>query len=237
MQEIENPRRKRLSALLMVLFFAFALPLSNSIYLFFSSSSGVAASGPPNKQSAALNFFIGTVFELLSLAFLIFVLAKQGRRLKGIGLSFSWKDIPESILLALAGYGAALVVTLGITYGSYLIVGRPVNTEPRNVEFMGAGISVAMIVFLLINPFYEELIVRAYLMTEAHFLLGERDAAVLISTIFQTSYHLYQGLPPALSLGAMFLVFSIYFAWRGRALPVILAHLYMDFIALFMFPR
>jgi membrane protease YdiL (CAAX protease family) len=69
------------------------------------------------------------------------------------------------------------------------------------------------------------------MITETTFLIGEKDAAVLLSVILQTSYHLYQGLLPALVLGVVFLIFSLYFAKRGRILPVVLAHLYMDVIA------
>ena len=86
-----------------------------------------------------------------------------------------------------------------------------------------------------LNPFYEELIVRAYLLTEVRQLTGSATKAVILSTVLQTSYHLYQGGPSALSWGIIFLLFSIYYAKTGRIAPIILAHLYMDVIATMMY--
>jgi membrane protease YdiL (CAAX protease family) len=54
----------------------------------------------------------------------------------------------------------------------------------------------------------------------------------MVSVTLQTLYHLYQGIPAAIALGAMFLILSAYFVKYGRVLPVILAHLYFDVLAL-----
>jgi len=90
---------------------------------------------------------------------------------------------------------------------------------------------MAIPVFLL-NPFFEELIVRAYLMTEIGELTGSWILAAGLSTALQFSYHLYYGWEGALSLSFQFLVFSIYYANTRRAIPVILAHGFFDVIAL-----
>jgi len=45
-------------------------------------------------------------------------------------------------------------------------------------------------------------------------------------------YHLYQGLPEALSHIPAFWLFSLYFVRTRRILPVILAHMWMDVSAL-----
>lgn len=81
---------------------------------------------------------------------------------------------------------------------------------------------------LCINPFFEELIVRAYLMTEVKRLTNRGMAAILVSTVVQTSYHFYQGGAAAIAHGATFLAFSFYYAKTNRIWPVILAHLYSD---------
>jgi membrane protease YdiL (CAAX protease family) len=87
--------------------------------------------------------------------------------------------------------------------------------------------------FLLLNPFFEELIVRAYLMTEIRELTGSATLAVIVSATVQTSYHLYYGWKGALAMGFMFLIFSIYYARKRRITPVILAHAVLDLAALF----
>jgi membrane protease YdiL (CAAX protease family) len=89
-----------------------------------------------------------------------------------------------------------------------------------------------LVFFALLNPFFEELIVRAYTMSELRFLGGATAVPILVSVALQTSYHLYQGLQNVPSLAVFFLVLSIYYYKYGRIFPVILAHLYVDVYAL-----
>jgi membrane protease YdiL (CAAX protease family) len=53
--------------------------------------------------------------------------------------------------------------------------------------------SVVAIPFSLLNPFFEELIVRAYLMSEVIDLAGSPAFAVALSVAVQFSYHLFYG--------------------------------------------
>jgi membrane protease YdiL (CAAX protease family) len=85
---------------------------------------------------------------------------------------------------------------------------------------------------MLINPFFEELIVRGYLMTEVKYLTRSSLIAIVVSTVLQTSYHLYQGVPLALSEGMMFLTYSIFYAKTNRIGPVVMAHLLADVFAI-----
>jgi membrane protease YdiL (CAAX protease family) len=84
------------------------------------------------------------------------------------------------------------------------------------------------IAFCLLNPFFEELVVRAYLMTEVTALTGSTIWAVILSVVVQFSYHLYYGWAGAISLSFQFLVFALYYAHSRRALPVVLAHGFFD---------
>ena len=93
-----------------------------------------------------------------------------------------------------------------------------------------ANPSMAALPFMILNPFFEELIVRAYLMTEISELTGSTLLAVMISVLVQTSYHLYYGLMGALSVAFIFLVFAIYYARSKRALPIVVAHELFDLI-------
>jgi membrane protease YdiL (CAAX protease family) len=45
-------------------------------------------------------------------------------------------------------------------------------------------------------------------------------------------YHLYKGVRAALSVTAGFFLFSIYYSCTHRLLPVVLAHLFIDVLAL-----
>jgi membrane protease YdiL (CAAX protease family) len=78
--------------------------------------------------------------------------------------------------------------------------------------------------FFLLNPFFEELIVRAYLMTEVRELTGSSLAAIVVSVALQTSYHFVWGWRVVITNFFIFLVFAIWYAATRRATPVILAH-------------
>jgi membrane protease YdiL (CAAX protease family) len=108
------------------------------------------------------------------------------------------------------------------------VVGGQGGTTSVNQYFFGDGIFITTVVFQCVNPFFEELIVRAYLITEVRQLTRSSVTAVVCSTALQTGYHLYQGIPLALAAGAMFLLWSVYYAKTNRIMPVILAHFYFD---------
>jgi membrane protease YdiL (CAAX protease family) len=82
-----------------------------------------------------------------------------------------------------------------------------------------------------VNPFFEELIARAFVMTELKALTRNTAIAIAGSVLLQTSYHFYQGAPAAISHGATFLVFSLYYAKTNRIGAPILAHLLLDLLA------
>lgn len=101
-------------------------------------------------------------------------------------------------------------------------------TQKSLHTLLGSGISVLSIALVCLNPFFEELIVRGYLMSEFFDLGANAAVAILTSIALQMSYHLYQGLARGIALTAGFAVFSIYF-WRTRRIaPVVLAHLWID---------
>jgi len=84
--------------------------------------------------------------------------------------------------------------------------------------------------FSLINPFFEELIVRAYLMTELRELTGSVTLAAAASLVLQTSYHIYYGWAGMLSVGFIFIVFAACFMIWRRAFPIVVAHGINDLI-------
>jgi membrane protease YdiL (CAAX protease family) len=81
---------------------------------------------------------------------------------------------------------------------------------------------------VVVNPIYEEMIVRAFLISETIALVGSPAVAICFSVLLQTSYHMYQGLPYALTAGLIFLLFSVYYARTRRIVPGIIAHFIWD---------
>jgi membrane protease YdiL (CAAX protease family) len=220
-----SQKRIRIIELLLITGVAFAPTIFVSVYsLFWGALTSKAQVGP-------VLVFYGLIYEIIALAVLFYVLFRQGRSARQIGLTFSWKDIPVSLVLFVIGYVVFYICYVAIYFGVYHVVGRAL-TPTDAPTYVSAGVSVGTLIFVIINPLYEELIARAYTIFEIKFLTGSNVAAVVVSVMLQTLYHLYQGIGPALALAALFFVLSVYFLKFARIVPVILAHLYFDLLAL-----
>ena len=151
------------------------------------------------------------------------------RNKKDFALDFQLRDVPHSLVLAVAGYFSYGVV-YSVAYQLYTAAGGHVPVTPNWLAQI-SGSAIAMII-VCVNPFCEELIVRAFVITEVEALSGRLAKAILASVGIQTLYHLYQGVVAATAVAALSLVLSAYFARYRRITPVILVHLYFDFLAL-----
>lgn len=169
--------------------------------------------------------------SLIVLGLLVYVLRTQHRSLADIGFRPKWLDVPVSVGIMLCAVIVAYAFRV-VCWLIYLSLGRPLPPPLMGNAALYLGFSALPIALMLVNPWFEELIVRGFLMTEVSELSGRMWIAVLASAILQGAYHLYQGLPYAISLTGCFLVFSAYFAWKKNIFPIILAHMYMDLWAL-----
>lgn len=164
----------------------------------------------------------GIVHELVALILLAYVLSRRSLRFRDLGLRWSLKDIGVGLLVAVVGMLAYVFGYYAIQFIHHRMFG--VWAAGPNGRDLFGWPGLAAIPFSLLNPFFEEMIARAYLMTEVAELTGSAALAVLASVGVQFSYHLYQGWAQAISLSFIFLVYALYYARSRRALPVIVAH-------------
>jgi membrane protease YdiL (CAAX protease family) len=221
-------RQMRIFEVILVCVIAFGANILSSIHslsgnLFSSSSSG------------QYKWIYSILREGSCLGLLWYVLRRNGRTFYGLGLSWTRTDAGWSCLLYLGGSMASYAVYNAIYFTGLTSVNDATSFAHVGYYLFGSGIFFTTFLFQFLNPFYEELIVRAYVMTEARQLTNSVGKAVFISTALQTSYHFYQGAPAALAHAATFLIFSIFYAKTNRIAPVILAHLYMDIFSTLFF--
>lgn len=228
---IQNPKRLRSVEFSLVFFVAFAQVVLQTAYALFGGQLSYGS------LSTNVFYLAGIVYELNGLAVLLYVLFRQGRSLKDFGFNLRWTDVPVSVALAILAVLAVWMWEWAIVSVYYLARGRMPEVQAQNVEFLRTGITAASLIFILINPFFEELLVRAYAISEITYLTGKTYLAVILSVLFQSAYHLYQGAFPALAYAPLFLIFSLYYVKRRRIMPVILAHLYFDLLALLLHSR
>lgn len=220
----ETPRRRWLG-LGIVLLVSFGTFVASSAYYL----SGQA--GPSRWQTSEARLVAGLITEATALAVLWYVLSGQQRGWRSIGWNLQWMDIFRAV--------GVLTVSMLVTYVVWIAVQLSLSAysghylTPKSVRGMlGFGISAFTIVLVCLNPFFEELIVRGYLMSEIVDLTGNGALAVVASVAVQMSYHLYQGLANGVVLTAIFIVFSTYFLRSRRIAPLVLAHFFLDAYAL-----
>jgi len=164
----------------------------------------------------------GILQESIALLLLAYVLSRRSLRIKDLGMRWRLQDAGVGLIVACASYAAYLLGSMLVQSVHYAIYGN-------FAKFLGgrdffAHPPATVIPFVLLNPFFEELIVRAYLMTEVQDLTGSSALAILVSVIVQFSYHLYHGWAGAISLSFQFLIFALYYARSRNISPVIVAH-------------
>ncbi|MGO9326271.1 MAG: CPBP family intramembrane glutamic endopeptidase [Terracidiphilus sp.] len=182
----------------------------------------------PNPQN--FRWTAGIVHEVAGLLLLGYVLARRRIRITALGLRWSLRDLGMGLVVA-AG------ALLAYWTGPYLIhlVDHAMYSSVHNGQAMRELFgrpSIMTVPYFLLNPFFEELVVRAYLMTEVRALTGSWALAAALSVIVQFSYHLYYGWEGAVAVSFLFLVFAIYYARTQKATPIIVAHGIFDFLGL-----
>jgi membrane protease YdiL (CAAX protease family) len=218
-------RRLLILEVLLVCMIAFGSAIITSSYRFLYGYSNLDSG---TSSYGAFNWFSRFEREAAALGLVWFLLLRRNKTFKDLGLVWLWKDLGWTLLLIIAGSTAFSLVYDVIYHTGLTSANRYAASLNTGEILFGGGVYVATILFQFLNPFFEELIVRAYLMTQVKFFTHSAMAAILVSTILQTSYHFYQGAPSAIAHGASFLIFSIFYARTNRITPVILAHLYFD---------
>lgn len=212
--------RMRRWELILVLSIAFGLPVISSTWDLFTGTA---------HSRSTLSLVEGIVKELIDLAVLAYVLARRSWSFRDLGLSWRPADGAAALLLIVAAILAELTAWRVLDGVSILTTGHVVAASKHHAEhIVGLAAGALNVLYALINPVEEEMIVRAFAMTEIEALTGSIGLAIATSAGLQTLYHLYQGFPNALAHGAAFVVFSCFYARFRRIGPLIAAHAFWD---------
>jgi len=172
---------------------------------------------------------LGVLHHLVSLLLVAYIIYHSGDSRKHFGLEFR----PSVLWISTGLFLGGLILRLGGYYafrhiGSFDIAPQ---TGTGNIEFLRDTPIALSMGYVVTASAFEEFLVRAYFMTRLRDLGWSTTGAILLSTLVQSSYHMYQGPLAMASNIPMFLLFSIYFARYRNAPVVVLAHLYMNVLA------
>lgn len=216
-----SPRTVRWVELALLL----AVALGGSLIQNIESVAGTAAS---HGYRGELGWLYGVIHETGALGLCAYILHKQGRSFRQIGLVMRWFDPFYGFAIMILGLVAMIAVQWALYFSGMLSTAVQASHASVIREMFGPNAVWGMVVFTVVNAFFEELIVRAYLITDLRFLTGSTLAAVLSSALFQGFYHLYQGWQAALAVTAGFVIFSLFYLWSRRVTPVVFAHMFWD---------
>ncbi|ABF40944.1 Abortive infection protein [Candidatus Koribacter versatilis Ellin345] len=186
--------------------------------------------GKPIEGVSSARYVLGWLHQAGGLCLLGYVLHRSGRGFQSIGLHFAVRGVGVGLLVLLWAYLLNVVVRISISPVIKSLAGIGFAHRDMSGLFTIASPGI-LVIYLLVNAWYEELIARAYFMTELTALTGSAWLAVVLSTIVQASYHLYQGWYNAFSVGLIFFAYSLYYAKTRNIFPVIVAHTLQDLVA------
>jgi membrane protease YdiL (CAAX protease family) len=216
-----SPRRLRIFELVLVLLVSFGSSLLGALWHWWTGDLGGAAASVGGLVNAIQR-------QVVELALLAYVLFRRGQTFRDLGLTLRWIDLPAGGLLYVAMALADSFAHDSINWLTLAATDHPASFAPSHAHYAGVAAITLTLIYAVIDPVNEELIVRAFTMTEIAALTGSTALAIAASVGLQTAYHLYQGLPNALTRGAAFLVAACFYARFRRILPVILAHVLWD---------
>ena len=198
---------------------------------FISALSYFRTGSPARNQIANSHWINATIHEIGILLLLGYILWRSARKFRDIGFQWSLRDAAIGLPVYAISYVSYVVGATLINVICHRITGHyPAQIGGRQVF---GHMPLIALPFHLLNPFFEELVVRAYLMTEIRELTGSVAIAALVSLALQTSYHIYYGWAGMLSVGFIFVVFTGFFMIWRRAFPLVVAHGISDVLAYF----
>jgi hypothetical protein len=191
--------------------------LSSAYYLLVPSYGG---SGSESFDHGIYRWLVSFMREVSALALLWYILMRRGKSFLDLGLTWARKDILWAVVLGFVGSLAFRAVYDAIYFVGLTAVSHKASSEYVGNMLFGAGISVVTILFQFLNPFFEELIVRAYVMTEVKCLTISVTKAIIISTLLQTSYHFFKEHLRLLVTWRLFLYFRFFTQKLIELLPL-----------------
>lgn len=224
---MQPPKHGAGSAVLEV---AVVVTLAFGLFIYWSTESalGLASPGPgviTDSADSALLSILWWEWPLfvVTAAFL----AVRGWRAEHIGLGSPWPWLASGVALAIVATIVASIARGAFELALQNVLPLVHEEPPAYVEYS----IPAVLLLSVFNSVYEEVFVVGYLITAVERWKGA-TTAILLSSAVRASYHVYQGVPEAVGIFVMGVLFGALFV-RWRALgPLIVAHAVLDVAAL-----
>lgn len=173
---------------------------------------------------------IHLTLELGALTTLAYCLLRQGRTPLALGLTWRWSDLGVTILLLLISHFVHVASHYALSDVYYTVTGRVLDLAAQR-PITPAGeptIPLSYPLLVLVNPIFEELVERGYVISELRWLTKRPYVGVVANLVINRVSHLYQGPLAVLRDVPLTLLWSWYYVRWHRLTPLILMHLVLD---------
>lgn len=183
-------------------------------------------------------FLLNGVFQSTLLATFLIYLHRRGWKPADFGIKMGVVTTLRGLELLVFTYGGFLAVAEISHFVIWILSPTPHGWianlfVPRHVPVPAGGIQlswVVMIVFTVVNAFFEELVYMGYGFNLWTAKYGPR-AAVLLTIMVRLIVHTYQGTEHILPIAAWAVLFGVWYRYHRAVWPLILAHLMVDLIS------
>ena len=175
---------------------------------------------------------VATILRDLAFVFLIIFFIWHNREpLSALGLRVKnpVQEIVLGVLLFIPFYYA-----VGFLDAFLQTIGLHASKTALPALTVGKGIGEYILATLLVTvvAFSEETIFRGYLMLRFRGVTASTAWAVLLSSIFFSLGHGYEGSAGVVTVGAIGVIFALVYLWRGNLVAAITMHFLQDFISI-----
>src|SRR5262245_3955352 len=179
---------------------------------------------------------VATIFRDLGLVCLIiFFLWRNGENVERIGWSFrraGWETALGVALFVPFVLGSALLEKELLRLG----LSRPATTLPSFLAARGSAEFLLAAVLVAVVAVTEETMFRGYLLLRLRTLLRSPALAVLLSSVFFSLGHGYEGSAGLVTVGVTDAVFAVIYLWRRSLVTPITMHFLQDFLSIVLLP-
>ena len=185
-----SDRQLRIIEICIVCSVAFGASILASFYIWWNPSGYPSSSGP-------FRWIYSIVRAGFALVLLWYVLLRRSKGFSDIGLSWKGKsDFGWSIIISVAGSFAFNILYEAIYYSGLTSSSRAETSSHVGHLLFSGGIAFATIAYQFVNPFFEELIVRTYVMTAVQKLTKNKNKIdyVIVTNYDRITRNFFEGL-------------------------------------------
>jgi membrane protease YdiL (CAAX protease family) len=183
-------------------------------------------------------FLLNGAFESAMLACFLYFLHRRGWKPSDFRIRLGWITTVQGLELLVFTYGGFWLVSIFSRFMLWAMGPTPYAFlaalfVPEHIPIPKGGFHLhwsILVVAMVLNAYYEEIVYMGYGFNQWAAKYGARTA-VLFSVLARLAIHTYQGTEHLLPIGVWAVIFGVWYRYRRKLWPLILAHALVDLVS------